>query len=282
MSTATAELNLVKRTDLFKVPTSKLKIYNNLRKDLGDIEELKKSVGEYGVLQAVRGFKDNDGYYVVTEGKRRTTAAKMLLDEGIDILVPFMLEPKGVTDEQRLFNGLVMNTGKPFTTLEIAEGIRQAIAYGYNETEIAKKLSKSKGYISKLNSLNTAPKALIKLIEDGTIKGTLAIDLIAQGEEAINKVLNKATENVVPEVESVEQNTSTDGNKIVDDVKTGGEKKITKRDLQQNSLAIFKKITKEFNIDEILMSHDQSLIYEFVWKLINNKLSEEDIKDFFL
>lgn len=278
-------LSLTKRVDMYKVPSSKLRVQEglNIRTDYGNITELVESIRENGVKVPLRGFKDKDGYFVVVDGHRRYKACQILLEEGIEVNVPFILEAKGYSEEQRLIDMFIMNEGKSLTVLEKAEGVRRFIAYGYSEKEIGKKLAYSEGYVRKLNSLNHAPKAFIKLIEQGTISGTLAIDIAAKGTEAINEVITKASGSIVPEDSTTEQRTGTDGSEITDNVTTGGEqKKITKKDLQkQNSLALFKQVTKEIDTEATTLSHDQELVYEFVWKLINNNLSEKDLKEFF-
>lgn len=280
MSTATIETNtsLVTRTDLFRVPASKLKTIEgfNIRQDYGNIAELTESIRENGVKVPLRGYKDKDGSFIVVDGHRRYQAVKALLEQGVEVNVPFILEAKKYSDEQRLIDMFVMNEGKALTTLEQAEGVRRFIAYGYNEKDIAAKLAKSEGYIRKLNSLNTAPKKFIDLIRKGTISGTYAIEVIAKGQ--VDEVLNKAAEKVVPEDTAIEAHTSTDGQEIKETVpKSGG--KITKKEMNVNSFAEFKKYMKRASEED--MMPDVLVAYQFAVKLANNELTALQIQQYF-
>jgi ParB/RepB/Spo0J family partition protein len=272
-----------KRVDMFKVPSSKLRIKEgfNIRTDMGDIKELAESIKVNGVLVPLRGYKSKEGdeeVYIITNGHRRYTACQLLLQESIEVLVPFVLESKGYTDEQRLIDTFLMNDGKSLTPLEQAEGVRRLLAYGYSEKEIAGKLAKSEGYIRKLNSLNSAPKALKNLIEDGVISATLAIAAIADGKvEEILKKSTAGTTSVAPQDTTTEENQSTDGMEIKDVQPSG---KITKKDIDTvNSLKEFKKFMKK--ADENLMHENVLYIYQFAAKLVNNELSYEEIEAFF-
>jgi ParB/RepB/Spo0J family partition protein len=272
-----------KRADIFKVPTSQLYLIDglNIRTDYGDLQELAESIKENGVKVPLRGYKkviDGKEVYVVTDGHRRTKASQILLEQGIEILVPFITEAKGYSDEQRLIDMFIMNEGKALNPLEQAEGVRRLIAYGYSEKEIAGKLAKSEGYIRKLNSLNSAPKKLINLIERGVISATLAINAIAEGN--VQDILDKSEPTkVIASDDTAEMNQANDGTEIKDPQPSGGEKKITKKDLQVNSVKEFKKFAR--NQDEELLSEDVVYIFQFAKKLANNELTGEEIKEFF-
>jgi ParB/RepB/Spo0J family partition protein len=274
-----------KRGDLFKVPSSQLRIKEgfNIRQDYGNIDELKESIKANGILVPMRGYKEKENgndVYIITNGHRRNKACELLLEEGTEILVPFILESKGYTDEQRLIDTFLMNDGKNLTPLEQAEGVRRLLAYGYTEKEIAGKLAKSEGYIRKLNSLNTAPKKFIKLIEDGIISATLAIQIIAEGK--VDETLNRAKgedPTLISESDNAEMHQGNDGSEIKD-VQPSAGTKLTKKDLQtQNSVKEFKKFMKK--ADENLMSEDVLYIYQFTTKLMKDELSYDEIEAFF-
>lgn len=277
-----------KRVDMFKVPSTKLRIKDglNIRTDYGDLDELSASIKEHGIKVPLRGYKEKDAsgeeVFIVVDGHRRYAACQILIEEGVEVLAPFILESKGYSDEQRLIDMFIMNEGKALNPLEQAEGVRRLIAYGYSEKQIAGKLAKSEGYIRKLNSLNSAPQAFKKLIEDGTISATLAISAIAEGKvEEIMKKVEAGTNNnstvIVAEDTNAQDTQSNDGKQITAPTSN----KITKKDLQtQNSVKEMKKFMKqvesEDEIDVVTLP-----VYQFVDKLLNNQLSYVDIQDFF-
>lgn len=271
-----------KRADLYKVPSSKIiaKEEDNVRTVYNGITELSESIKENGVKMPLKGRKvriNGEDYFEVTDGFRRSRAIKMLLEQGIEILVPFVLEPQGYSSEERLFDMFLMNEGDPLTPLDKAAGIKKALAWGYTEKQIAQKLAKSEGYIRKLNSLNSAPIQLKNLIETGVISATLAIDAIANNK--VEEILKKAESNsttVVPEDTTTQDTQSNDGQQIT----TPSAGKITKKDLvDQNSMKEFKKFMK--STDEESVPEGVLYVYQFAAKLANNELSFEEIKEFF-
>lgn len=269
---------VAKRGDIFKVPFSLIRVKEgfNIRKDYGNISELAESIEENGLKVAMRGYKDKeDGLevFVITDGHRRYKACTLLNDKGVELMIPFILENKGYNDEQRLVDMFITNEGKGLNPLEQAEGVQRLINYGYSEGEIAKKLAKSEGYIKKLNSLNSAPKKFLNLIEKGTISATLAISIIAEGK--VEEIMQKLAAG-----ESVQDTQDADGNEIkeVGSTKSGG--KITKKDLGEvNSLKEFKKYAR--NKDEETIDPDVLPCFQFAMKLINNELTAEEIEEFF-
>jgi ParB-like chromosome segregation protein Spo0J len=286
MQTEAIETTLtVKRSDLLKVPSSLLRVKEgfNIRTDYGDIPELAESAKVNGIIVPLRGYKDKENgieVFIVTDGHRRTAALKLLLEQGVEVLVPFILESKGYSDEQRILDMFIMNDGKSLMPLEQAEGVRRLIAYGYSEKEIAGKLAKSEGYIRKLNSLNNAPKQLRNLIEQGVISATLAIEAIAknQVEEILKRVEedNKPQVKVIPEDPTAQDTQSNDGAEI-NDVQPS---KVTRKDLQdQNSMKEFKKFLNK--VDEEDVPESVLYVFQFAAKLAKNKLSYADIQDFF-
>src|ERR1700744_1643846 len=154
----------VTKTDLPKVPFNLLQVREgfNIRKDMGNIEELANSIAENGVRVPLRGYKvKGEDTYVVVDGHRRYAACKLVVDRtGEMIKVPFLLEPQKYNDEQRILDMFITNDGKELTVLEKAAGIERMINFDWPIDDIAKKIGKSAGYVRRLSSLNTAPKRL--------------------------------------------------------------------------------------------------------------------------
>src|ERR1700749_2996918 len=100
----------VTKGDLFKVKSSKLitKEGFNIRTDMGDIKGLAENIRENGVKEPLQGFREGD-FFVVKDGHRRKAALDLLLQEGLEIKVPFILEPKNYNVEQRVVDMFIMN-----------------------------------------------------------------------------------------------------------------------------------------------------------------------------
>jgi ParB/RepB/Spo0J family partition protein len=172
---------------------------DNIREDYGNIEELSESIIENGVKVALRGYRDGENF-IVTDGFRRSRAIKIALEKGIEIArVPFLLEPKGYTKEQRILDMFIMNDGKRLTPLE--EGklfLKLENDYGFTRKEIAKKTGRTEGHISQMIQLQDAPQEAKEAIKDGKISASTVRKVVAntknqeEAKEAVSKAIEKA------------------------------------------------------------------------------------------
>jgi ParB/RepB/Spo0J family partition protein len=172
---------------------------DNIREDYGNIEELSESIIENGVKVALRGYRDGENF-IVTDGFRRSRAIKLALEKGIEIArVPFLLEPKGYTKEQRILDMFIMNDGKRLTPLE--EGklfLKLENDYGFTRKEIAKKTGRTEGHISQMIQLQDAPQEAKEAIKDGKISASTVRKVVAntknqeEAKQAVSKAIEKA------------------------------------------------------------------------------------------
>lgn len=212
------EINKTKRSDVLFIDPRIIEIEKgfNTRIEYGDIDELKTSIIENGVRVPMRGYKNGD-VFVLTDGHRRFKAVNKALDEGIDIArVPFISEKKKSLEE-RIFDILLFNDGKTLTPLELGETYKKLLQYGYNFSEIAKKIGKTIKHVSDMVKVACSTKELKELIKDGDVSATLVADIkskVKNDEEA---------EEIIKTVSSIKKETS------------GGDKKkekVTKKDIE--------------------------------------------------
>ncbi len=253
----------VKKTDIWKVPFVNLQLIENfnLRKDYGNIPELAESIRENGVKVPFRGYRDGETYFVI-DGHRRYAACQILHEEGIELAVPFIVEPKGSNAESRIIDMFITNEGKQLTPVEQAEGISRLIAYEWEYNTISKKLGKSEAYIRKLHTLATAPKKLVKLIEGNKISATLAMDIIAK--DGADKFL-----------------ADYDGGKYKPETTTSGkEKKITSSQVKdKTSWQVFKEYAA--TAPEHTFDGQSSRLFKFMCRVMNNECTEKEFIQFF-
>lgn len=290
----------VKKTDIWKPRYSQIEIDPelNIRVDYGDIYELADNIKENGIKVALRGYRKGDKF-VPVDGHRRTAACKILFErDGLDVEMPFIIETKGTNAEQRIIDMFITNEGKSLNPLEMAEGIKRLIAYGWEMKEIATKLSKSEGYIRKLHTLNSAPKKFTNLIIKGVISSTFAVNLLAN-KEVDTFMENFEAGNFSGEHKSIPlaSEINEEGVKQDNSITSGGEtmeffehdkeketkapvKKITNRDVANiNSLKEFKKLAKSIDVSNF--SDEQTMIFELLTKVANNDLSGENFIELF-
>jgi ParB/RepB/Spo0J family partition protein len=265
----------VKKRDLPMVPYQNLVIRPglNIRTDMGDLQQLSDSIKENGLRVPLRGYKEKGTEkYIVTNGHRRHAAIGLFINEiNETYYVPIVLEPQKYSDELRIIDMFIMNDGKNLTPLEQAEGVRRLQQCGYNDKEIATKISRSPAYVCKLSSLNTAPKKLINLIAKDTIAASFAMDIIAKGE--VDKFL--------ADFEAGAYSKTSNGLEMFPDQEPkNGKTKITKGDVQTvNSWKEFKRFAKE--ADEKKMEDEKAKFFKFLCRVMNNDVSEDQIKRFF-
>lgn len=262
----------VKKRDLTMVPFELLVTREgfNVREDMGNIDELAASIKENGVKVPLRGYKEKgaDKFYI-TDGHRRYSACALVVKQtGQSILVPFVLEPQGYNDEQRVLDMFITNEGKPLTPLEQSEGIHRLKNWGYSDADISKKIGKSTVYVWKLSYLYSAPKKLKTLIKEGKVSASLAMDFISKGEG----------ESFLQAIESGKYESKENGNDLFPKEKS--KDKITRKDIQPiNSFKVFKKVARD--IDEKQLDSDKAKFFKWLCRMMNNELTEESIKRFF-
>ncbi len=197
--------SLVKRNDYHSVPLSKIDIEDgfNVRKDLGDIESLEASIVVHGVKQAVTGHKikvDGLERWVLTDGHRRYFAAKSAFDKGLLKEEPkfkWILEERGYTEENRIIDLIIMNSGKDLTTIEKGDVYCRLISKGWSQTKIAKETGMSTAHVSMCISLvEDGGEEIKKAVKEKTISPSTAGEIIrnSQDEKAQEKILTDVTE----------------------------------------------------------------------------------------
>ena len=184
----------------------------NPRVEWGDLESLSASIEENGVLKPIELQRNKEGGLELNDGERRYRATMMAIERGVDIKsIPAFIKPANRSLAEALISSFISNDGKPFTPLEEAECFRRLVAWGWTQADTAKRIGKSIGYVnSRLKLLDASPE-LKEAIQDGTIKPTLATNIIVESQKPSNDV--KAT---------------TFQNDAVNQVKAGKKKEITK------------------------------------------------------
>jgi ParB family chromosome partitioning protein len=279
MTTATKSKQAVieflseKKGDLFKIDFRLIDIIEgyNARDVYEDIPELAEDILEHGVQQAImvkRNPKDKDRYLLI-RGHRRLKACQLLNENGSlpeGLRIPATLMPKEWSEIDMLVDLEISNNGKSLTILQRAEIVKRLLAFGLTEKEIAKKLSKSIGFINNCANLLKAPESVKKMIRDGIIAPTLVNDIFRKSdtlEEAVEKIeLMHAKLNEHPE----------------------GKTKITKKDElkaenKHNSVGYIRKIVKLSEGRNV--RQDNIELFNFAQKLIAGEFSKEELNAMF-
>ena len=146
--------------------------------DEAALKELSDSIRERGVFQPVLVRKSLKGYELIA-GERRMKASKMAgLKEIPAVVVDFndadMMEVSLLENVQR----------EDLSPIEEAEGYNQIIKkLGYTQAELAKKISKSREYISNILRLLKLPQRVQEMVNRNQISYGHARALLGLGDE---------------------------------------------------------------------------------------------------
>ena len=128
--------------------------------DIESLNELAKSIKEYGVVQPIIVKKSIKGYELVA-GERRTKAAKIAGLKKIPAII------KDFDDQEMMEIALVENIQREdLNPIDEATSISNIIKLrGYTQEEFANKFGKSRSYVTNILGLLKLPDEVRKLVE---------------------------------------------------------------------------------------------------------------------
>ncbi|AMP21374.1 hypothetical protein AZF37_09615 [endosymbiont 'TC1' of Trimyema compressum] len=141
------------------------------------LNELASSIKEHGILQPLVAFKKGSAYYLIS-GERRLRAAQLA---GLS-KVPVLL--KNVSDESSSELAIIENIQREnLSPLEESEAYEQLISqFSLTQDMVAKKVGKSRSYITNLLRLKQLPKQVINYIEKGELSASHGRSILAIDE----------------------------------------------------------------------------------------------------
>jgi len=128
------------------------------------LEELAKSIKEYGIIQPIIVKKSIKGYELIA-GERRTKAAKLA---GLD-KIPAII--KDFSDTEMMEIALIENIQREdLNPIDEATSISNIIKLrGYTQEEFANKFGKSRSYVTNILGLLKLPEEVKKMVEKKSI-----------------------------------------------------------------------------------------------------------------
>jgi len=174
--------------------------------DESTLSELAQSIKEHGLLQPISVWKDADGAFELIAGERRWRACKAAGLKEVEAVVK-----RDLTDQQKFGLSLIENIQR-----EDLNAIDHALAYkqlmeefSISQTDIARKLGKSKSAVSNTLRLLDLEEDIRKGIQTGAISEGHARALIsipdkARRKEAYERILTDKIS--VREIEAYAQN----------------------------------------------------------------------------
>lgn len=148
-----------------------------VRKEFAGIEELADSIETHGLEQPIIvSPKDANGKYRIQKGERRWRACKL---RGLPIEA--IVNKKEQTSLDETAGELIENIQREnLAPLEIAEGLNKFIEAGWKAATVAKRLGKSRGYVSTHLALLKLPQSIQRLYEEGVTRDTETLNNLRQ------------------------------------------------------------------------------------------------------
>lgn len=163
------------------------------------IDQLAQSIAEIGVRKPIE-VKLENGKLIVKDGHCRTRATMRAIDHyKADIkTVPVISVDRYASDEDLILNQVVSNSGKPLTNMEEAKVYKKLLDFGWNQSDIAKKVGKTPGRISQILDLLTMPNSVQAAVISGAVSASLAQQTVKSAEtpqqaaQSLQDAVNKA------------------------------------------------------------------------------------------
>ena len=157
------------------------------RKDLGDLDGLRASIKDQGILQPLIVSPLDDKQYRLIAGERRLTAARQLGLAEVPVLV------RNVEEQARLILQIVENLHrKDLSPIEEAEGVRRLVdESGLSQRDAAARLGKSLTYINELLRVLTLPDDVIEGVRtsEHVVSKSLLLEITKQPDEPAQRRL---------------------------------------------------------------------------------------------
>lgn len=188
------------RSDIYKLRPSDLHIRDgwnarNIDFDPADAEDLAlaKSISEVGVKEPLTVVWQESRAYVTNGHRRRAAALYAIAALGAELkTIPCQTEERYSSEADHVLSMIIRNSGKPLTPLEQARVFKRLIDLGWSETEIARRVGKSRQWICDLLGLQAAPAEITGMVKAGEVSATLAIQTMATEKGRAAEVLTSA------------------------------------------------------------------------------------------
>jgi len=171
-----------------------------------ELEELKSSIEQYGLIQPITVAKQNNGYFIVVAGHRRLEAHRQLGSETIEAIITEK------SDTELKYLVLLENLQrKDLDPLELSLTYNSLLADAdLTQEELAKKVSKSQSHISRvlnLLKLSDAVQEEIRSKRYTNIKVLNALNTVekTRQKELLNEIKELNTEDALRVIKESQQ-----------------------------------------------------------------------------
>ena len=228
--------------------------------DESKIDELAASISENGVFQPII-VKQFDDKYIIVSGERRFRACQKLRLKTIPAIVRAYDESKvaeiALIENLQRENLTAMEEASAYQTIMRELGLTQA--------ELAKKIGKSRSYITNVVGLLSLPEEVANLVSEGKITSGHARPLSKLKDE--KRIIEIANEIVVKNLNVRDVEEITKNEKKTKTIKVSTNKFVKSQNKMQNYLGCKVKISE----DKIVLSFPKEKRNEIIKKITGDK-----------
>lgn len=169
--------------------------------DQRSLNELVESIKSKGIIEPIIVRFGKNGDYELVCGERRWRASKLAGLEKIPAIV------KNLNDQEAFEISLIENIQREdLTPIEFALAFDKLIKMGYSHEDIAKKVGKSRSWVTNMLRILKLPEYVKKLIDEGKISlGHAKVLCSVEDEDTISELVESITKDgiSVREVEEI-------------------------------------------------------------------------------
>lgn len=245
------------------------------RKDFGDLEELKESIIEKGILEPIL-VRPKDGVFEIIAGERRFRAAQMAGHNQVPCI------EFDIPDNEALEISIIENIQrKNLDIYEHAFSLKSlADIYGYTHQEISKKLGKSRVTVTELIRITDLPPDVVNRCQELKIESKTFLTELVKLEtlEQMMAILNAYQDNPVSRDQVKEfrkDNENQDKQSTTDDVATEDSTTLPRR-FKFKFASEDKSLKLDFNIKAGDMNREKlvSLLENLINDIRDGKISD--------
>jgi ParB family chromosome partitioning protein len=190
-----------KTSDLFNIRVDDIEIDPefNIRLDTPElaahVDWLRGQILEFGYMRSkpliVRLTPEKR--VVLVDGHCRLAAVRLAIAEGATIHdLPCLPEGKGVSVIDRTVMLFTANGGLNMSPLEQAAGVKRLLGWGLSETEIGRRIGRTRQHVANLLELAGAPIGVQVMVANGVVSATEAVKTVRAEGSGATKLLEAA------------------------------------------------------------------------------------------
>lgn len=195
---------IVKRSNAYFTTLDALEIepgFNN-RFDMGEIDELAKSIKANGLMNGLRVQRSGIGKFKIIGGHRRHAALSLIAKNSPDhpalAAIPVTIIDSTLNEVEQTIQMFEDNGGKPLLPMEEAIAFKKLRDAGMTIKAITQRVGRKQMHVTEMLALLNGDEELINAVKDGSIGVTLAkrIAVVAKDDKAKQRELVQEAKSV--------------------------------------------------------------------------------------